>query len=51
MTQEVLLREGMLLCDKSSRLLHQERQLKKWRLMKDMEMERITATALHSFLL
>ena len=38
MMQEVLLREGMLLCDKSSRLLHQESQLKKWRVM---EMKRI----------
>ena len=38
MMQEVLLREGMLLCDKSSRLLHQERQLKKWRVI---EMKRI----------
>ena len=36
--QEVLLREGMLLCDKSSRLLHQESQLKKWRVI---EMKRI----------
>ena len=36
--QEMLLREGMLLCDKSSRLLHQESQLKKWRVM---QMERI----------
>ena len=38
MMQEVLLREGMLLCDKSSRLLHQESQLKKWRVI---EMKRI----------
>ena len=38
MMQEVLLREKMLLCDKSSRLLHQESPLKKWRVM---EMERI----------
>ena len=36
--QEVLLREGMLLCDKSSRLLHQKSQLKTWRVM---EMEKI----------
>ena len=34
MMQEVLLREGMLLCDKSSRLLHQESQLKKWRVIR-----------------
>ena len=38
MMQEVLLREEMLLCDKSSRLLHQESQLKKWRVI---EMKRI----------
>ena len=38
MMQEVLLREGMLLCDKSSRLLHQKSQLKTWRVM---EMEKI----------
>ena len=38
MMQEVLLREGMLLCDKSSRLLHQKSQLKKWRVI---EMKRI----------
>ena len=36
--EKVLLREGMLLYDKSSRLLHQESQLKKWKVM---EMERI----------
>ena len=38
MMKEVLLREGMLLCDKSGRFLHQESQLKKWRVM---EMEKI----------
>ena len=38
MMREVLLREGMLLCDKSSRLLHQKSQLKKWRVI---EMKRI----------
>ena len=38
MMQEMLLREGMLLCDKSSRLLHPESQLKKWRVI---EMKRI----------
>ena len=38
MMQEVLLREGMLLCDKSSRLLHQQSQLKNWRVI---ELKRI----------
>ena len=38
MTQEVLLREEILLSVRSSRLLHQESQLKNWRVM---EMERI----------
>ena len=38
MMQGALVREGMLLCDKSSRLLHQESQLKKWIVM---ETERI----------
>ena len=38
MMQEVLLREEILLSVKGSRLLHQESQLKNWRVM---EMERI----------
>ena len=38
MMQQVLLRQGMLVGVKSSRLLHQESQLKKWRVM---EMDRI----------
>ena len=38
MMQQVLLRQGMLVGVKSSRLLHQEGQLKKWRVM---EMDRI----------
>ena len=38
MTQEVLLRAEILLSVRSSRLLHQESQLKNWRVM---EMERI----------
>ena len=41
MMQQVLLRQGMLVGVKSSRLLHQESQLKKWRVM---EMERIIPT-------
>ena len=38
MMQEVLLREGILLWVKSSRLLHQESQLKNWKVL---ELQRI----------